>query len=195
MAALALIVGLGNPGAEYEATRHNAGFWFVDVLADRAGVAFRKEARFNAALARGRIGEHDVRLLKPLTYMNDSGRAVASAMKYFDIGVDELLVAHDELDLPPGVARLKTGGGAGGHNGLRDIIAVLGTQQYQRLRLGIGRPPGGGDVTNYVLGRPSRTDRDLIDAAIGRSADLAYLVAAGSTQQAMNELHRDGAAG
>ncbi len=192
-----LIVGLGNPGAEYEATRHNAGFWLVDQLARMGGVTLRVEGRFHGLAGRARLWDQDVWLLKPSTFMNRSGLAVVSLARFYKILPDEILVAHDEMDLPPGSAKLKRGGGAGGHNGLKDISAHLTTQEYWRLRLGVGHPrnlPGGAaggreDVVNFVLKPPRREEQDAIDDAIGRSIDPIGLLARGDAERAMAQLH------
>lgn len=164
------IVGLGNPGAEYERTRHNAGFWFVDGLAAGGGVPFRTESKFHGQLARIRLGGGDVLLLKPSTFMNRSGQAVQALAQFYKLAPTSILIAHDELDLPAGTSRLKAGGGHGGHNGLRDIHKVLG-DSYLRLRIGIGHPGDKSMVLNYVLGRASKNDEqsilDTFDDAYG----------------------------
>lgn len=184
-----LVVGLGNPGREYAATRHNAGFWFADALAARLGASFAAEGRFHGMLARG----GDLRILEPATYMNLSGRAVSATMRFFGIGPDELLVAHDELDLEAGDARLKLGGGHAGHNGLRDIVAQLGSADFWRLRIGIGHPRDSEipqqDVADYVLRPPSAADRDAIGAAIARGLDAWPEIAAGRFDRALTKLH------
>lgn len=184
-----LIVGLGNPGPDYAATRHNVGFWFVDALAAAHGGSFRLEGKFHGELCRLALGGADLRLLKPATYMNRSGQSVAAVSRYFDIRPESILVAHDELDLPVGKVRLKQGGGHAGHNGLRDSIAVLGSADFWRLRIGIDHPGERGQVIGYVLGRPSQDDaaaiREALDQARGISADLL----AGRYQAAMNHLH------
>ena len=184
-----LIVGLGNPGPDYAATRHNVGFWFVDALAAVHGGSFRLEGKFHGELCRLALGGADVRLLKPATYMNRSGQSVAAVSRYFDIPPESILVAHDELDLPVGKVRLKQGGGHAGHNGLRDTIAVLGSADFWRLRIGIDHPGERGQVIGYVLGRPSQGDaaaiREALDQARGISADLLV----GRYQAAMNHLH------
>ena len=175
-----LIVGLGNPGPEYEQTRHNAGFWLVDNLANSLpGCHLQRESRFNAMVAKTSIAGKDVWLLEPLTFMNRSGQSVGALARFFKIGPEEILVVHDELDLPPGAAKLKRGGSSGGHNGLKDIQAHLSTQQYWRLRIGIGHPrdliPEGSragakpDVANYVLKPPRREEREEIDKAVDRA--------------------------
>ncbi len=189
MTAIRLIVGLGNPGREYETTRHNAGFWWVDELARLHKLNFKNEAKFHGLTARGQLHGNEMLLLKPQTFMNISGRAVGALAQFYKIAPLEILVVHDELDLPPGVARLKMGGGHGGHNGLKDIIAHLGTKEFWRLRFGIGHPGGRADVSNYVLNDPRREERELIDAAMQQAQDIAHLVIAGKTEAAMLKLH------
>ena len=191
MSAVQLIVGLGNPGAEYEQTRHNAGFWFVDELARSAGCTLRKESRFHAEVARCTLHGSDCRLQKPTTFMNRSGQAVGALAKFLQIPPGEILVVHDELDLPPGTARLKKGGGHGGHNGLRDLIAHLGTQDFLRLRIGVGHPGNRDDVVDFVLHRPGRDERDLIDAAMRRALEVMPLAVAGEFERAMHKLHSE----
>jgi len=188
MMPLRLIVGLGNPGPEYAQTRHNAGFWLLDALARLVHVELKPERRFHGRLARARLGAQEVWLLAPDTYMNASGQAVQALAAYYRITPGEILVAHDELDLPPGAARLKKGGGAAGHNGLKDIIARLGTD-FWRLRLGIGHPGRREEVVNYVLARPSREEAEAIEAAIGRSLNILPLAVAGDLETAMHRLH------
>lgn len=165
---LKLIVGLGNPGTEYARTRHNAGFLFVEELAARHGGTFRSEPRHEAELARVRIGAADLWLLKPMSYMNRSGDPVRSVADYYKIGVGAVLVAYDDLDFPPGVVRLKQGGGAAGHNGMRDVIAHLG-DGFWRLRIGIGHPGDRDAVVDYVLKPPRREEAQEIDAALDRA--------------------------
>jgi len=184
-----LIVGLGNPGAQYARTRHNAGFWLVDALAATRGAGFRAERRHQAEIASVTIGDRAVTLLKPLTFMNASGAAVASYANYFRIPVAEILVAHDELDLAPGIVRLKRGGGHGGHNGLRDITATLGAD-FARVRIGIGHPGSAAQVVNYVLGAPSAADREAIERAITRAVEVLPDVVAGRFDRVMNLLNR-----
>ena len=191
MSAVQLIVGLGNPGAEYEQTRHNAGFWFVDALACANQCCLRNEARFHAEVARCTLHGNDCRLQKPTTFMNRSGQAVIALANFLRIPPTEILIVHDELDLPPGTARLKRGGGHGGHNGLRDLIAHLGTQDFMRLRLGVGHPGDRDQVVDYVLHRPSREDRELIDAAMQRALDVMPLAVAGEFERAMHKLHSE----
>ena len=189
---LDLIVGLGNPGGNYEQTRHNAGFWFVDALARGQGGVFRPEAKFQAQVCRVALAGRDCWLLKPATFMNRSGIAVAALAGFYKIPVESILVVHDELDLPPGVARLKQGGGHGGHNGLRDIIAQSGAS-FMRLRIGIGHPGGhSGDrdaVVDYVLQRPSPMDRQQIEAAMEAALRVMPDVVNGEMQRAMHSLH------
>lgn len=183
-----LIVGLGNPGSKYDATRHNAGFWFVDEIARQQGVLFRSESKFYGEVCRVTIDAQDVWLLKPTTFMNRSGQSTAAIAKFYKIPVDEILVAHDELDIPAGDARWKLSGGHGGHNGLRDIIAHLG-KDYWRLRLGVDHPGDRNKVVDYVLSAPSRDDSIEITNAIDSAIDsLAFLVK-GDGQKAMNQLH------
>lgn len=189
MAALRLIVGLGNPGAEYLRTRHNAGFWFIDALAAREGARFGNETKLHGETARVTLEGQPVWLLKPNTFVNKSGIAVASALRYWKIEPAEMLVAHDELDLPPGAARLKFDGGHGGQNGLRDIFAHLGHGAFHRLRLGIGHPGHKDRVTSWVLGRPGVADEDAILGAVGASLDVLPLVVRGEFNEAMKRLH------
>lgn len=186
--SIRLIVGLGNPTPRYEKTRHNAGFWFVDGVARELRVSVRSEVRFQGAFGRGdALG--GVMLLKPSTYMNRSGSAVAAVLGYFKLRPDQLLVAHDELDLAPGVVRLKSGGGHGGHNGLKDIVAHLGTADFLRLRLGIGHPGDRDRVADYVLDAPNAADGDLIDQAIESGLFELEDIVRGETARAMNRLN------
>jgi PTH1 family peptidyl-tRNA hydrolase len=189
MSSIRLIVGLGNPGREYETTRHNAGYWWVDELARLQNLSFKSEAKFHGLMARGQLHDHEMLLLKPQTFMNVSGRAVVALAQFYKIAPVEILVVHDELDLPPGVARLKLGGGHGGHNGLKDIIAHLGTRDFWRLRLGIGHPGEGADVAGYVLNNPRREERELIDEAMQKAQSVAHLIIEGKTEAAMLKLH------
>jgi PTH1 family peptidyl-tRNA hydrolase len=184
-----LVVGLGNPGAEYAATRHNAGAWFVERLATQTGTGLRVESRFHGSL--GRIGAdgEDCWLLLPLTYMNASGRAVGAVARFYKLPPERVLVAHDELDLPPGTPRLKKGGGVAGHNGLKDIAAHLGTRDFWRLRLGIGHPGDRAAVVDYVLHPPRREERELIDDSIEKSLAVWPLLARGDLEAAMLKLH------
>lgn len=189
MSAIRLIVGLGNPGREYETTRHNAGYWWVDELARSQNLSFKSEAKYHGLTARGQLHGHEMLLLKPQTFMNVSGRAVGALAQFYKIAPTEILVVHDELDLPPGVARLKMGGGHGGHNGLKDIITHLGSKDFWRLRLGIGHPGDRADVASYVLNDPRREERELIDEAIQRALHVAPLIVEGKTEAAMLKLH------
>ncbi|MFN2309726.1 MAG: aminoacyl-tRNA hydrolase [Gammaproteobacteria bacterium] len=191
MSAVRLIVGLGNPGAEYARTRHNAGFWFVDELARVGQCSLRAEARFHAEVGRCTLDGHDCRLQKPSTFMNRSGQAVAALARFLQIAPAEILIVHDELDLPPGVARLKKGGGHGGHNGLRDLVAHLGTQDFLRLRIGVGHPGDRDQVVDYVLQRPDREAREQIDNAIARALEVTPLIVAGEIERAMHKLHSE----
>ena len=168
-AALRLIVGLGNPGADYSETRHNAGFWFCERLARDLNVSFSRESRYHGLVAKARVSDNDLWLLMPQTFMNRSGQSVQALMHFYRIAPAEMLVVHDELDIPPGQMRLKFGGGLGGHNGLKDITAHLGTQDYWRLRIGIGHPGDRNDVVNYVLKPPRKEEASEIDAAIDRA--------------------------
>ena len=190
MTAVKLIVGLGNPGPEYDQTRHNAGALFVELLGRQMGVNLAPEKKYFGLTAKFSHKGQDIRLLIPTTYMNRSGQAVSSLANFFRIKPEEILVAHDELDMPPGVAKLKQGGGHGGHNGLRDIIASLGNQNnFLRLRLGIGHPGHSSQVSNYVLSRAPRTEQEQlassIDFALGVLPDLLD----GNLSRAMQQLH------
>lgn len=190
-APVALLVGLGNPGQQYERTRHNAGFWLLDRLVRQLGAEFRSERRFAGDLASVRLDGRTVFLLKPTTFMNRSGQAVRALAHFHKLSPQQVLVIHDEIDLPPGVVRLKRGGGPGGHNGLRDIIAVFGgDRDFLRMRIGVGRPgPGAAGVVDYVLHTPPVAERDVIDAAIEGALDVLPLVLAGDTERAMQRLH------
>lgn len=183
-----LVVGLGNPGREYEPTRHNAGFWFVDALARKHGVSLRTESRFHGALARINEGGYECWLLEPNTFMNASGRAVNAVSRFYRIEPADILVVHDELDLPPGGAKLKLGGGAAGHNGLKDIISHIG-QDFWRLRLGIGHPGDRNQVIHFVLQSPRRDEMTEIEGAIERSLDVWPLLLEHKTEAAMMALH------
>jgi peptidyl-tRNA hydrolase, PTH1 family len=185
-----LIVGLGNPGRKYEATRHNAGFWWLDEVARACGVNFRRESGFHAEVSR--VPQSDLWFLKPDTYMNESGRAVGAFAAFYRIAPQDILVAHDELDLPPGGVKLKLGGGLSGHNGLRDIAAVLSTRDFWRLRIGIGHPrelANEQEVVDYVLHAPRADEGKSIAQAIERALDVWPLIAAHDMQAAMLKLH------
>lgn len=190
MTAIKLIVGLGNPGSEYRGTRHNAGADFVAALARHCGATLQTESKFFGMTGRVTLSGHDLRLLIPTTFMNLSGKAVAAMAQFFKLTPEELLVAHDELDLPPGTAKLKQGGGHGGHNGLRDIIPALGNNpDFYRLRIGIGHPGHASKVTGYVLGAPLEEQRSAMDACIDEAIATLPLLLAGDTTKAMTRLH------
>jgi PTH1 family peptidyl-tRNA hydrolase len=185
-----LIVGLANPGAEYAQTRHNAGAWYVDLLAQRYNQPLKEEAKFFGYTSRLNIVGHDVRLLVPTTFMNLSGKAVVAMAGFFRIAPEEILVAHDELDLPPGVAKLKLGGGNGGHNGLKDIANKLGNNpNFHRLRIGIGHPGDKNKVTGFVLGKPPAGELKLIDDAIDEAVRCTEIILKEDMTKAMNRLH------
>ena len=185
---LKLVVGLGNPGAEYARTRHNAGFWYVDELARTAGGSWRRESRYQCELTRVKVAGHELWLMKPQTFMNKSGAAVQALAAFYRIAPAEMLVVHDEIDLPPGVVRLKEGGGHGGHNGVRDVIAQLGPD-FWRLRIGVGHPGAKDQVIDAVLDRATPDEQPLIDAALERAhAALPDLLRDGA-QKAMNRMH------
>ena len=186
--AIRMIAGLGNPGPEYEQTRHNAGFWLVDQLSS----SLARELRFNAKAGRVRIAGQEVWLLQPQTFMNRSGQSVGGLARFYKIDAAEILVVHDELDLPPGVAKLKLGGSSGGHNGLKDITAALGTQDYWRLRIGIGHPRALNlqqAVADFVLHRPRKEEQALIDETIAKSLAILPQLCEGKFEAAMMELH------
>jgi len=189
MAALRLIVGLGNPGAEYLRTRHNAGFWFIDALAQRENARFGFEGKLLAETAKIHLDGQTLYLLKPTTFMNKSGSAVNAALRYYKIEPEEMLVAHDELDLPPGTARLKFDGGHGGQNGLRDIVGHLGHGKFHRLRVGIGHPGHKDRVTPWVLGRAGAQDENAIIDAVADALDVLPLAVRGEMNEAMKRLH------
>jgi PTH1 family peptidyl-tRNA hydrolase len=191
-----LVVGLGNPGKEYERTRHNAGFWLVERFAVASGAHFRNDPKYQALVARLDGGSKagnaaPAWLLMPQSFMNASGRAVQMLAGFFKLKPDEILVVHDELDFQPGVARLKLGGGIAGHNGLRDISQRLATHEYWRLRLGVGRPPAGTEGGDYVLQKPSPEDRAAIERAIDKALSLLPQMLSGDMQGAMNKLHTE----
>ncbi len=188
-----LIVGLGNPGPEHELQRHNAGFWWVDQIAQREGLDLRPEKGFFGHVARLRGPQGEVWLLEPGTYMNRSGQSVGAMARFYKIAPEEILVAHDELDLPPGQVKLKCGGGHAGHNGLRDIAAQLGTPMFWRLRLGIGHPGNREAVIGFVLGRPQRAELELIEQAMDRALDALPRMLRGEFDAAVMELHRGNA--
>jgi PTH1 family peptidyl-tRNA hydrolase len=189
MSGIRLLVGLGNPGTEYESTRHNAGFWWIDEIARIHQARLAVEPKFFGLAGRAKSGAQEAWLLKPSTFMNASGRAVAALARFYKIAPEEVLVIHDELDLPPGTAKLKQGGGHGGHNGLKDIAAQLGTPNFWRLRIGIGHPGEKSAVVNYVLHTPSREEQALIDQNIHGSTLLLELLLQGQFEAAMLKLH------
>ena len=186
MAAIKLIGGLGNPGDKYEATRHNAGFWFIDQIAAQTNSKLALDAKMFGVV--GKL-DQDKWLLKPTTFMNNSGKAVAALANYYKILPAEVLVVHDELDLPAGTAKLKFGGGHGGHNGLKDIHAALGTADYWRLRLGIDHPGDRNEVINYVLKAPTREENDALQASIHAACGVVPLILKGDFENAMLKLH------
>lgn len=189
MEPFALLVGLGNPGTRYAPTRHNAGFWLAEAAARRLNMQFRSEKRFQGRVAEGGWKGDKLRLLMPETFMNHSGRSVAALAGFFRIPVERILVAHDEIDLPPGSVRLKTGGGHGGHNGLRDIIASMGSPDFTRLRIGVGHPGLADDVVDYVLNRPGKSEQADIEAAIDAACDALPDILDGDLPRAMQALH------
>ena len=189
MAGLRLIVGLGNPGAEHARTRHNAGFWFADALAQASGARFGLESKLHGETAKVSIAGVPVLLLKPSTWMNLSGKSVMAALRYWKIEPEDCLIAHDELDLAPGTARIKFDGGHGGQNGLRDTMQLLGHGRFHRLRIGIGHPGDKDRVTPWVLGRPGRDDEAAILRAIDDAIAVLPLAVAGDFNEAMKRLH------
>jgi PTH1 family peptidyl-tRNA hydrolase len=189
--SIKLIVGLGNPGPEYAKTRHNVGFWFVETLCEQERQSLQPQSKFKGLIAELSIKSHPCRVLEPTTYMNRSGESILALAQFYKIKPDEILVVHDDLDLPVGSARLKLDGGHGGHNGLRDIISRLGTKEFYRLRLGIGHPGNRDDVHDYVLQRPSVADRASLLEAIDKSLIALPDIVAGLNDKAMNYLHTD----
>lgn len=188
MNKLSLIVGLGNPGSEYAQTRHNAGFWYIQQLADQYRISLKNDPRFFGISGRGTIEGQEVRLLLPTTFMNRSGQSVAPFVKFFQIPVQQILIAHDELDMPAGTIRLKTGGGHGGHNGLRDIVPHIGAD-FHRLRIGIGHPGSREKVTGHVLGKAPQAEQNLLDQAIEQALQQTHLLVNGDVAKAMNQLN------
>ena len=188
--SIKLIIGLGNPGEKYSKTRHNAGFWFIDALANRYSANFKTETRFSGEITKATIEGQSVWLLKPMTFMNRSGLAAQQLASFYKIPARQILVAYDELDLPAGTVRFKTAGGHGGHNGLRDLHAQI-SKDYHRLRFGIGHPGDRNKVADYVLSRPNQNDEIAIQCAIDKALDSIGLIVKGDLQKAMNKLHTD----
>lgn len=184
-----MIVGLGNPGSKYDKTRHNAGFWFVDEIARHMSGQFRMDAKFNGELLRASHHSRDLWLLKPQTFMNRSGQSVGPLARFYKIPAEEILVVHDELDIDPGRLKLKLGGGHGGHNGLKDIQAALGTADFWRLRVGIGHPGHRDQVVGFVLKAPPASERDLIHRAIEHAADHIDLLVDGPKEAAVERIN------
>ena len=186
--SIKLVAGLGNPGSQYEATRHNVGYWLVDELARKYNGHFKNESKFKGEVAKIHVGGQDVWLIKPSTFMNLSGQSVSALARFYKIQPEQVLVVHDELDLDPGVARLKSGGGHGGHNGLRDVSEKMG-KNYWRIRLGIGHPGHKSQVADYVLKKPSQDDRISLERAIDDALGVIELALTGDQERAMHLLH------
>ncbi|MCU7835065.1 MAG: aminoacyl-tRNA hydrolase [gamma proteobacterium symbiont of Taylorina sp.] len=184
-----IIAGLGNPGNEYEKTRHNAGFWFIDHLISRYNISLKNESKFFGAVGKLNIASQSIWIIKPTTFMNKSGQAIARLAQFYKILPEQILVVHDELDLSPGVVKLKKSGGHGGHNGLRDSIAQLASKDFYRLRFGIGHPGNKEQVVGFVLGKTPQSEKILIESAIDKSIDSIELIVQGDMQKAMNQLH------
>ena len=187
--AISCVVGLGNPGPKYADNRHNVGFWLVDRLAERYGGTFRSEAKFHADLAKICTPVGECWLLKPDTYMNHSGRAVGALLRFYRLSLAECLVVHDDLDLSPGVIRLKSGGGHGGHNGLRDIISVMGGKDFVRVRVGVGHPGHREQVTGHVLSRPPAVEQQLIEQGLDEVERSWEVIQMGDLEKAMRDIH------
>ena len=188
MSKISLIVGLGNPGTEYAQTRHNAGFWFVQRLAEQYGIQLKADPKYKGISGRGNIEGQDVRLLLPTTFMNRSGQSVVPFAKFYQIAPEAMLIAHDELDMNPGIIRLKTGGGHGGHNGLRDIVPHTGPN-FHRLRIGIGHPGSKERVSGHVLSKAPSSEQTLMDDALAHALGRIKLLVNGEVQQAMNQIN------
>jgi len=184
-----LIAGLGNPGPQYQATRHNVGFWFIDALAARFGARLAEERRFGGALANTQIGATKCWLFKPGRFMNRNGGPVAAVAHYYRIELRHTLLVFDDIDLPAGRVRLRASGGHGGHNGMRDVIAAFGTPEFPRLRFGVGHPGDRNVVVNHVLGRPGNDDRQAMEAAVARAVQSIDAIVCGDIESAQNELH------
>ena len=187
--AIKLIVGLGNPGKDYQAHRHNAGFWFVEALAHQLDASFNKQSKFFGETSEALLANTKVRLLKPQTFMNCSGQAIQALANYFNIEAEEILVVHDELDLNPGTAKLKKGGGHGGHNGLRDTIKALDSKEFYRLRIGVGHPGNKNEVINFVLNQPSAKELALIENSMDDAISVISQIVGGKFEEAMKQLH------
>jgi PTH1 family peptidyl-tRNA hydrolase len=186
---ISLIAGLGNPGTQYDQTRHNAGFWFVDEIARQYGGQFSSDTKFNAQVCKLTVEGKTIWLIKPQTFMNRSGQAVRALAQFYKIPAEQILIAHDELDLEPGIARLKTGGGHGGHNGLRDLISQLGTKEFHRLRLGIGHPGHRDQVADYVLHKAGKDEQIAIENALDDALRVLPELMSGDWEKAMHKLH------
>ncbi len=187
--SIVLVAGLGNPGAQYADTRHNVAHWFIQQLQQQHQISFKMMSKFKGEVGHLSHNEQTVRVIVPNTYMNLSGQSVAPLAAFYQIPAQQILVIHDELDLAPGVIRLKIGGGHGGHNGLRDISTRLGSGDYNRIRIGIGHPGSANSVSGYVLSKPSRQDRQLIQTAIANAIKLMPKILSGDFPAAMNQLH------
>lgn len=185
-----LIVGLANPGKEYASTRHNAGAWWVQALCEQNHITLQTQTKLQASVGQANLNQHKFRCAIPTIYMNHSGQAVAKVAQYFNIPAEDILIVHDELDFAPGIIRLKSGGGHGGHNGLRDITPQLGSDKYHRLRIGIGHPGNKDMVADYVLNNPSKHDQKLIETAIQDSLNLLPALLNGDWPKVMNQLHQ-----
>lgn len=188
MNEISLIVGLGNPGSEYAQTRHNAGFWYIEQLAERYNIQLKNDNKYHAISGRGNIEGRDVRLLLPLTFMNRSGQSVVPFAKFYQIPTTQILIAHDELDMNPGIIRLKNGGGHGGHNGLKDIVPHLGAD-FLRLRIGIGHPGSKERVSSHVLSKAPNSEQSLIDHALSHALDQTRSLIQGDIAKAMNAVN------
>ncbi len=189
-ASYQLLIGLGNPGARYEATRHNAGAWLIERVARRYASGFKSSPRCFGAVADAKVGGTRVRLFRPDTFMNHSGRAVAAVAGFYKVPAERILIAHDEIDLPAGTVRLKRGGGHGGHNGLRDVVPCLGGAGFSRIRIGVGHPGSRERVIGHVLDRPPPAERAAIDQAIERVMEDVERIVGGDLEGVMNTLHR-----
>ena len=193
-ASYQLLIGLGNPGARYEATRHNAGAWLIERVARRYASGFKSSPRCFGAVADAKVGGTRVRLFRPDTFMNHSGRAVAAVAGFYKVPAERILIAHDEIDLPAGAVRLKRGGGHGGHNGLRDVVPCLGGAGFSRIRIGVGHPGSRERVIGHVLDRPPPAERAAIDQAIERVMEDVERIVGGDLEGVMNTLHRSASA-